>query len=88
MELFTLNVCPACNTEGMNQVFQQGEGVFLSICETCDTFSIVSIPDKRIPMQSLIEDFVITFMHLVFGIFEQISNRIKRLTSRKSSTSL
>jgi NMD protein affecting ribosome stability and mRNA decay len=83
MELFTLTVCPVCDVEGLNQIWKQGDGVFLSVCSECDSLSVVDVNISwNIPLESLAEDLAVAIVHFIFGVCAAIRDRFKRAAKR------
>lgn len=77
-----MTVCPVCNTEGMNPVWKQGDNVFLSVCETCEAFSVVSISESwHVPIEMLITDFGVSLVGLMFGISRWFQGKVAKLTT-------
>jgi hypothetical protein len=89
-----LSVCPICDTEGMNQIWQHGENEFVSICESCDTMSMMTgkMVLPVVSLEGLFEDFVMTGMHLMFGVVAWVRSAAislwNQLTSHKPSIKL
>jgi hypothetical protein len=90
MELYALSVCPICDAEGMNRVWKQDDGLFISLCESCDSLSMVNVDESwNVPIEVLVTEFAVAFVHLVFGISHWLASHVgSMLTKLKPSTSL
>ena len=75
-----MSECPVCQDENMNKVWRQEDGVFISICSTCEALSMIEITETwEPPIEAMVEEVAISVIRLIARLLQALWRPVKKL---------